>query len=106
LSSAPFLRALAEGVELAVKVTPGARRAGLGGTVVDAAGAAWLAVRVTEPAEAGRATRAAVRLVAARCGVPVGDVVLVRGGSARWKRLRVAGDPAVIAARLGAAGTG
>jgi hypothetical protein len=105
LSPAPFLRAGPGGVELAVKVTPRARRARLGGTVIDAAGAAWLAVSVTEPAEAGRATRAAQRLVAARCHLPAGAVTLLSGAASRWKRLRVAGDAAMIAARLAEPGS-
>lgn len=102
MSPAAFLRPLPGGVELAVRVTPRARSAGLGGAVGDAAGKAWLEVRVTEPAEGGRATRAAIRLVAAGCAVAPGAVTLVAGAASRWKRLRIAGDPAALSARLDA----
>jgi len=47
-----------DGIELALKVTPRAGRAAIEGAVVDAAGAAWLAVKVTAPPEDGRANAA------------------------------------------------
>jgi hypothetical protein len=100
LSPPSFLRPLADAVELRVKVTAKAHKAGLGGSVTDAAGLAWLAVRVGEPAAEGRANRAVLRLVAARCRVAVNAVTLESGVASRWKRLRVAGEPATIAARL------
>src|SRR5262249_3577151 len=87
--SAPLLmvrcaRPIAGGVEMAVKVTPRSGRAGVAGVINDAAGVAWLDVRVAEPPEGGRATRAAIRLVAERCGVAAGSVELVVGASSRW----------------------
>jgi uncharacterized protein YggU (UPF0235/DUF167 family) len=106
LSPPPFLRRLAGAVELRVKVTARARGAGLGGTVTDAAGLAWLAARVGEPAAEGRANRALLRLVATRCGVAASAVTLEAGAGSRWKRLHIAGDPAAIAARLADAAAG
>jgi hypothetical protein len=106
LSHAPFLRASTSTVELAVRVTPKARRAAIGGTLTDARGVTWLRIDVTEPADRGRATRAAMRLVADRCGVAASEVTLLSGAASRWKRLGVAGDPATIASRLADATTG
>src|SRR4051812_4833069 len=44
-----------DGIELAVKASPRAGRSAIGGGVLDAAGAAWLAVRQAAPATDGRA---------------------------------------------------
>jgi uncharacterized protein YggU (UPF0235/DUF167 family) len=100
LSLAPYLRLREDGIELAVRVTPRAGSARIGGTVRDAAGDAWLAVKVTEAAEAGRATQAAARLVARHCGVAPSAVRLISGAASRWKRLLIAGDAASLCDRL------
>lgn len=84
-------RRVAEGSELAVRVTPGAREDRLGPIVVDAAGAAWLGVRVRAPAEQGRANEAVRRMLADALGVPVSRVVLRTGAFDRRKRLVLAG---------------
>ena len=100
MSPAPYIRQHACGIELAVRVTPKAGSAAVGGTVRDAAGAAWLAVKVTEPADAGRATQAVLRLVARHCGVAPSAVRLLAGAASRWKRVAVEGDAAALIARL------
>jgi uncharacterized protein YggU (UPF0235/DUF167 family) len=48
-----------------------------------------LVVRVVEPADAGRATRAALRAVADAIAVPRGAVALVRGANARRKLIEI-----------------
>jgi hypothetical protein len=100
LSLPPYLRQLPDGVELAVRVTPKAGSAAIAGVVRDAAGVSWLAVRVTELAEAGRATQAAIRLVARCCGVAPSAVRLVAGAASRWKRLRIIGETEEVVRRL------
>lgn len=87
------------GIELAVKVTPKAGRDRIEGVVVDAAGAAWLAVKVAAPAQGGKANRAVLALLAARLGVAASTLELVAGAGARWKRVAVAGDPAWLETR-------
>ncbi|MFO1068463.1 MAG: DUF167 family protein [Geminicoccaceae bacterium] len=105
MSDPAYLRRRPDGVELAVKVTPKAGRAAVEEPVTDAAGQAWLAVKVCEPPEDGKATEAVRRLLAQRCGLPAGAVSLLAGATARWKRLLLAGDADEIAGRLaGAAG--
>ncbi len=82
-----FWRAVPLGVSVAVKVQPAARRAGILGTVPDAAGTR-LKIAVTEPAEDGRANRAACAALAAGLDVPAG-----RRQRAAWRH-RAAENPA------------
>ena len=105
MSAAPFLRRVGVEVELAVKVTPRARRSGIDDVVTDAAGAQWLGVKVREVPENGRASLAVQRLIAERCGLPQAAVRLASGGASRWKRLRLQGDADEIARRLAASPT-
>jgi uncharacterized protein (TIGR00251 family) len=82
-----------------LRVAPGATRAG----VVGRHGDAWK-VRVTAPAEAGRANEAVVRLLADTLGVPRTSVTLVSGHSARDKIVELAGaEPEEIERRLSSA---
>jgi len=80
-----------------VKVQPRARRPGLQGRAADGAA---LAVAVSDPPEDGRANRAVCGVVAAALGRPASAVQVARGATARLKTLRIAGDPAAMAARL------
>jgi uncharacterized protein (TIGR00251 family) len=82
-----------------LRVAPGAMRAG----VVGRHGDAWK-VRVTAPAEGGRANDAVVRLLADTFGLPRSAVTLVSGHSARDKIVELAGiEPEAIERRLSSA---
>jgi uncharacterized protein YggU (UPF0235/DUF167 family) len=81
------------------KVQPRSRRPGLLG-IVDSADGPRLRIGVVEAAEGGRANRAACATLAQALGVPPSAVRIVAGAASRQKRLLVAGDPAVIAARM------
>jgi uncharacterized protein (TIGR00251 family) len=94
----PWCRCLADGLELSLHVQPGARRTALAG---EHGGRLKLAVRA--PATDGRANQAVLALVAEVAGVPQRAVELVSGAGARDKRVRIAGDPAALLARLRAA---
>lgn len=96
-----FWRPAADGLAVAVKVQPRARRPGLHGTVPDTDGDR-LAIAVREPAEDGRANRAACATLAAALDVPASAVAVTAGATARRKTLRVSGDPTLLAARLAA----
>lgn len=100
MSLPPCARPVEGGIELAVRVTPKAGSSAVAGMIRDGAGAAWLAVKVAEPAEGGRANQAAIRLLARGCDVPPSSITLVSGAGARWKRLVVAGDPARLGSRI------
>ena len=85
---------------LAVRVQPKARSAGLVGWMADGT----LKLKVSEPAEDGRANRAVEALLADVLAVPVAAVQVVRGRSSRAKVVEVEGlDRAAIAARITAA---
>jgi hypothetical protein len=96
-----FFRPTADGVSVAVKVQPGARRAGVLGRVPDVDGTR-LKIAVREPPEDGRANRAVCAALAETLCVPDSAVSVLHGAGSRQKTLRVAGDAAALAARLAA----
>ena len=71
---------------LRVRVSPGARRVAVAGRV----GEVWK-LRVTAPAEGGKANAAVVRLLAETVGVPPARVALVAGHGARDKVVELEG---------------
>ena len=92
MSEQPAWRALADGLAIAVRVTPrGGRDALTAGT--DAHFAARLAAAPVD----GAANAGLVALVAKTFGVPRRAVTIVSGETARLKRLRIAGDVATLA---------
>ena len=95
-----WLSGRADGVRLAVKVTPRAGRDAVQGVEVDAQGRAWLAVRVTAAPDGGKANAALIKLLAKRWRLPASAVRLIAGASARRKVLHVAGAPATLLAQL------
>ncbi len=94
-----FWRVADDGVSVSVKVQPKSRRPGVQGRAPGADGER-LRIGVTEPADAGRANRAACAVLADALDVPAGAVSVLAGAAAREKVLRVAGDPNVLVARL------
>lgn len=84
----------ADGIRIAVRVTPRASRASFGPDGPDR-----FAARVAAPPVDGAANAAVIALVAERFGVGRRSVTLVAGEGARLKRLHVAGDPEALAER-------
>ena len=85
-----------EATRLRLRVSPGAKCAG----VVGRHGDAWK-VRVAAPPEHGRANTAVVRLIADAVSVPVDAVTVVSGHRTREKIVELAGiDPSSIERRL------
>lgn len=82
-------------VRTTIRVNPGARRAGVGGSHDGA-----LVVRVTARAVEGAATEAALRAVAEAVGVKPRAVSLVTGATSRIKVVDIEGDRPAIRARL------
>ncbi len=84
-------------------MTPRGGRAAIEGIITDADGAPLLSVRVTEAASDGKATRAALALIARAADMPRTSVRLIAGATSRVKRVHIAGDAENIAASLEAA---
>ena len=94
-----FWRAGSDGITVLVKVQPKSRRPGVQGTAPSTEGTR-LRIGVTEAAEGGRANKAVCDLLAERVGVARSAVTIAAGQTSRDKTVRIAGDPATLAARL------
>jgi len=86
VASTIYAWGVAASARIALRVAPGAAATG----VVGRHGDAWK-VRVTQPAESGRANEAVVRLLADTFSVPARDVAVVAGHTSRDKIVSVAG---------------
>jgi uncharacterized protein YggU (UPF0235/DUF167 family) len=82
-----------DGVRIAVRLTPGAKTAGLTAVVPAPGGGQLLRVSVTEPAENGRANAALLRLLATAWRLRRGDLAIIGGTASRYKTVLVSGDP-------------
>lgn len=89
------VRSAAAGSVLAVRVVPGASRAGIVGLHGDE-----LKVRVCSPPLEGRANEELCEVVAAAVGLRPRDVAVVGGQQHRSKQLAVALDEASLRSRL------
>ena len=96
------IEAVAGGVRIGIRLTPGARADRLYGIAAAPTGPV-LQAAVAAPPEAGRANAALAALLARACGVPPRAVAILRGHRGRYKLVQIAGDPAVLRARLAAA---
>ncbi|HEX4368250.1 MAG TPA: DUF167 family protein [Rhodopila sp.] len=95
----PFWHARPDGVSVTVKVQPKSRRPGIQGRTVAAHGTC-LRIGVNEAPEDGRANRAVCAVLARALHVPSRAVVVTLGQTSRDKTLHVAGDTALLTARL------
>ncbi len=93
-------RVVAGGLELAVKVIPGARRPGLAGLEPTVDGGVALKLKVGAPPEDGRANAAVLAWLAQALALPRGGVTLRDGARDRRKRVHLAGDADTLTARL------
>jgi uncharacterized protein len=88
------------GVVLSVRLTPKGGRDAVDGVEPLADGRAVLKARVRAAPSEGEANAALVKLLARTLDVAPRDVELVAGATARVKRVKISGDPAVLAATL------
>ena len=89
-----FLRRTGTGVTVELRAQPRARR-----TALACSGGA-LKAQVTAPAEDGRANAAVIDLLAATWKLPKSSFAVTRGATSRDKVLSIAGEPALLAARI------
>jgi uncharacterized protein (TIGR00251 family) len=92
--------AVADGLLLSVRLTPKGGRDAVDGIEHLADGSSVLKARVRAAPHEGAANEALIALLARELGVRRGDVDLVAGATARIKRLKIAGDPKILAAAL------
>jgi hypothetical protein len=90
----------ADGVVVAMRLTPRADRDAIHGVGRSSDGGPVLLARVRAVPEAGRANEAARRLLAKVADVPASAVALTAGATARLKTFRIAGEPGAIAAAI------
>jgi uncharacterized protein len=95
--------AAADGVRLAVRLSPRARTDRIDGVTPLADGVPALRVSVTAPPADGRANEALLQLLAKEWRLPRRDLSIVGGHKSRSKLVQIAGDPAHLLLRLGAA---
>lgn len=97
--TAPY-DAAAGGLRVALKVTPRAARATIGGLGADADGRAYLKVAVTAAPERGKANAAVIKLLARAWRLAPSALSITGGATARRKTLHVAGDTPELLKRL------
>ncbi|KIZ41179.1 MULTISPECIES: DUF167 domain-containing protein [Rhodopseudomonas] len=86
-------RYAAQGVSVAVRVTPRGGRDDIDGLETLSDGRNVVKVRVRAIAEGGGANRAVTELLAKSLGVPKRNVRLLSGATSRLKQIAVDGDP-------------
>ena len=91
-----------DGVALAVRLTPKSSRDAVEGLEHLADGRAVLKARVRAVPEAGAANEALLRLLAKALSLPPSRLHLESGATSRVKTIHIAGDPAILAAKLAA----
>jgi uncharacterized protein len=99
VSGRPWIVA-ADGVVLAVRLTPKGGRDAIDGIEQLADGHSVLKARVRAAASEGEANAALIKLVARALGVAAREVELLGGATSRLKRLKIGGAGAALAATL------
>jgi uncharacterized protein (TIGR00251 family) len=90
----------ADGLVVAVRLTPKGGRDAIDGVAVLSDGQSVLKVRVRAAPTEGEANAALVRLLARMLDVPSRAVTLAAGATSRIKRVAVEGDATALAATL------
>ncbi|MDE1937718.1 MAG: DUF167 domain-containing protein [Alphaproteobacteria bacterium] len=92
------------GVSLALRLTPKGGRDVVEGWINGADGMAYLKARVRAVPEDGKANKALIKLLADVLSVPKSAIRISAGGTARLKRVEIAGPAGTLASRLEALG--
>ena len=96
----PPYEAVADGVRIAVRLSPKASRAGVAGLATDAEGRAYVKMRVTAPAQDGKANAALLKLLAKEWGLARGSLRIGSGQHDRRKSVHLAGDTPYLMEKL------
>lgn len=81
--------ALPDRTQLAVRVTPNARRSEFAGWTADEKGRPVLLVKLQAPPVEGKANTELIRFLAKALGCSKSEIVLLRGDSSRQKSLEI-----------------
>lgn len=103
-SDVPFASATADGVRIAVRLSPGAKRTAIQGTAPDADGGTVLKASVTAIPEHGKANEALIKLLAKEWRLPKSSFSILSGATDRRKVLHIAGEPGMLMDRIAGAG--
>jgi uncharacterized protein len=87
-------------LRLSVRLTPRSAKEAVGGFWVDAQGAVWLCASVRAVPEKGKANAALIKLLSRSFNIPSAAISLESGDVSRLKRLRIAGNAAMLARAL------
>jgi uncharacterized protein len=90
----------AEGISIALRVTPRGGRDDIDGIETLANGRSVVKVRVRAIADGGEANRAVTELLAKTLGVPKARVKILSGVTSRLKQVAVGGDPRILGETL------
>jgi len=96
----PAYRSTGQGISFQVRLTPKGGRDAVEGWAQSADGSSHLKARVRAVPEDGKANAALIALLAASLDVPKSTVRIASGATARLKRVEIAGDGRLLAARL------
>ncbi len=91
-----FAQAGAEGIRIAVRVSPRAARNRIEGLAAEPDGRAALKIALAAAPEGGKANAALVRLLAREWGVAKSAITVAGGAASRRKVLHVAGEPRAL----------
>lgn len=97
--SSPFSET-AEGLRVAVRLTPKASRDQIQGLADEAGGGRVLKVSVTAVPEDGKANAALIKLLAKQWKLPKTSIAIAAGATDRRKTLLISGDAAALRHRL------
>lgn len=92
------------GVSVHLRLTPKGGRDAVEGWTTGADGTDYLKARVRAVPEDGKANKALVKLLAETLSVPKSAIRIAAGGTARLKRIEIAGPAGTLASRLEALG--
>jgi|SRR6201987_1558217 len=95
----------AQGISIALRVTPRGGRDEIDGIETLANGRTVVKVRVRALAEGGEANRAVMELLAKSLGVPKAKVKVLSGATSRLKQVAIDGDPGKLGDALRALAT-
>lgn len=89
-------RAAADGLTVALRVTPRGGRDAIDGIETLSDGRSVLKVRVRAIADGGEANRAVTELLAKAIGVTKASVRITSGTTSRLKQIAISGDPSTL----------